>query len=155
MEVLDLQVRLKVLQKTEFEEMSSFGALSKEFVKSLLTAGEILRFSKEEMIFPAGDRADCFYIVLQGSVALFACSSEVKRPIAKVDVGQSFGFASMIGLRSRSYEAQSDGQCTVLQISSSTFGSLYEANPKEFPVFFINLSRDMSRFMAHLAEKSS
>jgi hypothetical protein len=38
-----------------------------------------------------------------------------------------------------------------LRISSSTFAELYDWDPQQFAIFFMNLSRDMSRFLRYSA----
>ncbi|MCB1859578.1 MAG: cyclic nucleotide-binding domain-containing protein [Gammaproteobacteria bacterium] len=155
MKVLDPQDLSKTVSLADCEDMSSFGALSRHFVETLLQSAEIMEFGGDEQIFPAGEKASCFYILLYGGVSLFSGEPGKQRKIADVSLGQSFGFASLIGLRHRSYQARSSGQSIVLRITSTLFASLYERDQKEFPVFFLNLSRDMSRFLAYLAEQAN
>lgn len=153
MDILNVEALRDLVKAEDLDEMSSFGALSHDFIEYLLTQGSIQRFQRNEQVFAAGDRAECFYIVLRGEVALYVGHAADRKLIWKHVRGESFGFASMVGLRPRVCDALVEGHCIVLQVASSLFATLYRTNSQDFAVFFLNLSRDMSRFLQYTAEK--
>ena len=68
MKKIDYATLSTYLPPDAFWEMSAFGALSDSFVQELLTRGDLLATEPGEMLFEAGGRANCFYVVLKGGV---------------------------------------------------------------------------------------
>jgi len=155
MQTLSFEAAAYLVSGDRLQHMSTFGALSEDYVQHLLKAGKLLGFDAAERVFRAGEPADCFYIVLDGEVSLYLGEASNEKLLSKHPVGESFGFASMLGLRPRACDAVVEERCVALQISSEVFARLHEANAKEFAIMFLNLSRNLSRFLSFVTERSS
>jgi len=129
--------------------MSAFGALSDRFIERLLEEGELLRLEKGELLYRKGEQAECFFIILEGHITVFDDKKSGRRDILTMETGESVGFPAMIGLRPRRFSGEASCPTSALRISSSTFAELYDWDQPQFSIFFMNLSRDMSRFLQH------
>jgi CRP-like cAMP-binding protein len=129
--------------------MSAFGALSDVFIERLLARGQLLRLKKGETLYRKGEQADCFFIVMQGHVTVYDDTDLGRHIIRTTDTGESVGFPAMIGLRPRLFTGEASCACSVLRLSSSAFAELYDWDQQQFAIFFMNLSRDMSRFLRY------
>jgi len=155
MQILEPNLVDHLTTDANIQRMSTFGALSEDYVKHLLVVGTLVRFEAGERVFRAGDPAHCFYIVLDGEVSLYLGEASNEKLLSKHTLGESFGFASMLGLRPRACDAVVEDRCTALQISSELFAELHESNAKEFAILFLNLSRNLSRFLSFVTEQSA
>lgn len=155
MQILDPNLVEHLATDDHIGRMSTFGALSQGYVRHLLSVGTLIRYETAERVFRAGEPAHCFYIVLDGEVSLYLGEASNERLLSKHAVGESFGFASMLGLRPRACDAVVEDHCTALQISSELFAELHEANAEEFAILFLNLSRNLSRFLSFVTEQSA
>ncbi|MFC6672725.1 cyclic nucleotide-binding domain-containing protein [Marinobacterium aestuariivivens] len=131
--------------------MSAFGALSDAFIERLLERGQLLWLRKGETLYRKGEQADCFFIVMEGHVTVYDDTDLGRHIIRTTDTGESVGFPAMIGLRPRLFTGEASCTCSVLRISSSAFADLYDWDQQQFAIFFMNLSRDMSRFLRYSA----
>jgi CRP-like cAMP-binding protein len=147
MQTLDLALLNHILPAEAFLQMSAFGALSGEFVEQVLAAGELLRLTEGEQLYHRGERAECFYVVLKGSLEVYQDTETGREVIHTACAGESVGFAAMLAMRPRLFSSAATGECIALKIPCQALTSLQELDSDQFGIFFINLSRDMSRFM--------
>lgn len=147
MQTLDLTLLNAILPTEAFRQMSAFGALSDEFVNHLLAAGELLELTEGEQLYHRGERADCFYVVLKGRLEVYQDRETGREVIHTACEGESVGFAAMLAMRPRLFSSVATGECIALKIPCQALASLPELDGEQFGIFFINLSRDMSRFM--------
>jgi CRP-like cAMP-binding protein len=147
MQTLDLALLNDILPAEAFRQMSAFGALSDEFVEQVLAAGELLGLTEGEQLYHQGERADCFYVVLKGCLEVYQDTETRREVIHTTCEGESVGFAAMLAMRPRLFSSVATGECIVLKIPCQVLASLPELDGEQFGIFFINLSRDMSRFM--------
>lgn len=135
--------------------MSAFGALSDHFVEQVLAGGELFRLAGGEMLYRQGECADCFYVVLKGHVEIYKDTEAGRKVIRTTTEGESVGFPAMLAMRPRLFSGAATGECIALKISCQFLFRLHELDSPQFEIFFINLSRDMSRFMSDCARQSS
>lgn len=75
-----------------------FSALDEAQAMALLRGARVRDYADESLLFSAGDRADHFYVVLRGSVRLFALSEEGDETIIEViGAGNSFAEGAIFG----------------------------------------------------------
>ncbi len=75
-----------------------FSALDEAQATALLRGARVRDYADESLLFSAGDRADHFYVVLRGSVRLFALSEEGDETIIEViGAGNSFAEGAIFG----------------------------------------------------------
>lgn len=149
MQTLELAALDAILPADAFKQMSAFGALSDSFVEQVLARGEVLKLAPGETLYRQGERAECFYVILQGKMAIFQ-DSEAGREVTHTScAGESVGFPAMLAMRPRLLSGEAVSECVVLRISSQSLARLQELDSPQFGIFFINLSRDMSRFLSY------
>lgn len=149
MQTLDLALLSDILPGGALQKMSAFGALSDSFVENLLTSGELLKLTVGETLYHQGERADCFYVVLRGHLAIYQDSDAGREIIHTTGEGESVGFSAMLAMRPRLLSGEATSECIVLKISSQALAKMQELDNQQFGIFFINLSRDMSRFLSY------
>lgn len=75
-----------------------FSALDEAQAMSLLRGAGVRDYAEESLLFSAGDRADHFYVVLRGSVRLFALNEDGDETIIEViGAGNSFAEGAIFG----------------------------------------------------------
>jgi CRP-like cAMP-binding protein len=149
MQTLELAALDAILPVDAFKQMSAFGALSDSFVEMVLARGELLKLAPGETLYRQGERAECFYVILLGEMTIYQ-DSEAGREIAHTScAGASVGFPAMLAMRPRLLSGEAVSECVVLKISSQALARLQELDSLQFGIFFINLSRDMSRFLSY------
>lgn len=153
MQTLDPAMLNDILPAEAFQRMSAFGALSDEFVDHVLAEGELLRLTEGEQLYHQGERADCFYVVLKGCLEVYQDTETGREVIHTTCEGESVGFAAMLAMRPRLFSSVATGECIVLKIPCQVLASLPELDGEQFGIFFINLSRDMSRFMGDCIQR--
>lgn len=151
MEILDPSTLHEHLAADAFAQMSAFGAVSESFVEKVLAEGEVLKLTAGETLYRKGDAADCFFVVLRGHIIVYDDADSGKDVIRTMDAGESVGFPAMIALRPRLFSGDAADDCIVVKVSSQEFADLYIWDPQQFAIFFMNLSRDMSRFLGDTA----
>ncbi|SDG25321.1 Cyclic nucleotide-binding domain-containing protein [Pseudomonas benzenivorans] len=149
MQTLDLAALGDILPADAFKQMSAFGALSDIFVEQVLASGELLKLAQGETLYRQGERADCFYVILQGQLEIYQDSAAGREITHTSSAGESVGFPAMLAMRPRLMGGEAASECLVLKISSQALAKLQELDSQQFGIFFINLSRDMSRFLSY------
>lgn len=138
MQTLDLAQISDMLPAKAFRQMSAFGALSDNFVEQVLAGGELL-------VSPRRTRR-CFSVALKGHLTIYQDTAAGRKVIRTTSEGESVGFAAMLAMWPRLFSGATTGECLALTISCEALARLQELDSQQFEIFFINLSRDMSRF---------
>jgi len=133
-----------------FKECSTFGALTDNAIRFLLTQGELLSLENGEPLFATGGPAEGFYVVLKGQIDTIRRQGQEDIPIQAFNVGEQIGYVSMIGLFPRLGAARANGETELLCISSELFYQLHLQFPFDFGVLLLNLSREMARTIGKL-----
>jgi CRP-like cAMP-binding protein len=145
MKVLDGQSLLAEVGLESFKRGSTFGALSDEAIRFLLTRGRILSLADGEALFHVGDKADSFFVALEGQLDGFRESHSKEVPVLTITFGEQAGYVSMIGLFQRIADAQAHGPTVMLEITSAVFHQMHEELPFDFGILMLNLSREMAQ----------
>ena len=154
MQILDTALLCDILPAGAFRQMSAFGALSDNFVENVLAGGELLKLAEGDVLYRQGECADCFYVMLKGHLAIYRESDSGREVIRTTSEGESVGFPAMLAMRPRLFSGVATDECIVLKISCQSLSRLQELDSQQFGIFFINLSRDMSRFLGDYAHRS-
>jgi len=139
-------------------QVSVFGALSEAGIEFLMTRGRILQLDAGEVLYEPGDRGDCFYVVLQGSLSFYQQHEGQLAHVRDLEVGEEMGFCAMIALHDRVGRPVAAGPCLVLEVTSGQFYDLHEERPTDFGLLLLNLARGMARTLRdvsdHVAEQA-
>ena len=145
MKILDGQSLLAESGLDTFKRGSTFGALSDEAIRFLLTRGRILSLADGEALFHIGDAADSFFVVLQGQLDGFRESHSKEVPVLTITFGEQVGYVAMIGLFQRLGDGRAHGPTVMLEITSDVFYQMHKELPFDFGILMLNLSREMAR----------
>ena len=144
MKILDGQSLLAESGLDTFKRGSTFGALSDEAIRFLLTRGRILSLADREALFHIGDTADSFFVVLQGQLDGFRESHSKEVPVLTITFGEQVGYVAMIGLFQRLGDALAHGP-TVMLMTSEVFYQMHKELPFDFGILMLNLAREIAR----------
>lgn len=150
MKKLSVEQLGEILDPTELNEGSIFGALSDAATRFLVEQGEILSVAAGEVIFSAGDPGDSFFVVCDGCLDFYKHYEGRRVNTRSVGQGGELGFVAMIALQPHSGDAVAATDCVLLEISSLVFSQLHEQHPQDFGLMTLNLSRDMARVINQL-----
>jgi CRP-like cAMP-binding protein len=150
MKKLSVEQLGEILDPTELNEGSIFGALSDAATRFLLDKGVILSVAADEVVFSAGDSGDSFFIVCDGCLDFYKHHEGRRVNTRSVGKGGELGFVAMIALQPHSGDAVAATDSILLEISSLVFSKLHEEHPQDFGLMTLNLSRDMARVINQL-----
>ena len=128
-----------------FREAPVFGALSPAAIEFLLDNGRVLELDRGDVLFEPGDRAEKFFVVLQGALSFYHFHRGQYAFLRDHLFGEEIGYVAMIALHDRIGRAAARQDSRVLEISSGLFYRLHKAMPADFGLFVLNLSRAMAR----------
>lgn len=106
-----------------------FGALGAE-ARAGLSAAPRVRLRKDEVLFSAGDDAECVYLVLEGEIALEIDGAAGKSVcVATVAKGGVFGELGALDGKPRSVAARAAEPALLLSIKATAFRALIRTHP--------------------------
>ena len=153
MQTVALERLLENYSKEYFRELATFGALSDETIRWLLTEGCILKLDKGDTLYQAGNQVQAFYVILCGQLSLFMPHGDELVLTCHYGVGEQIGFSAMIALHKRYNTAIADRDSFVLEIPVDRFHELHIRSAQEFGVLLLNLSREMARTIASMGDQ--
>jgi eukaryotic-like serine/threonine-protein kinase len=106
-----------------------FENFSKEQVKEILNASNILKVRRGKVLMSEGEIDDTFYIILSGKVAV----NKGPRTIAFLSRGECFGEMSYLSGQSRAANVVAETDCILMKIS----GTLLDKSPDTIQVLFL------------------
>ena len=92
--------------------VSFFNAFSKNQVRELVTASNIVRIGKGKVIIQEGDTDDVFYILISGKVNI----QKGSRSLAIVGPGECFGEMAYLASQPRSATVVAETNCTLMKM---------------------------------------
>lgn len=99
-----------------------FGGLSPLVLEKLMADAVALTCERRTLLFEAGAAADCFYIVLEGQVKLFALTPDGRESILEIFTPvSSFGEAAMMSQTSFPLHAEVIEDATVIKVGRRAF----------------------------------
>lgn len=132
---------------------STLGALSEDALLYLINQGELLEMTVGETLFRMDDPVDCFYVILDGSIAFYKPCNEGRTHIRDYNFGMELGFVAMIGLHNRVGDAEAAMPTIILKVTCDLFNDLHQHLPNDFGILLLNLSREMSRRLRDADER--
>lgn len=124
-----------------------FSGLSRETVVNLIGAATVHCYEQDQLLFSAGDAADAFFIVLEGSVKLFALGADGSETIIEiVGAGASFAEAAMFASASFPLECEAIEETRLVKIHRNDF--LRRLNDE--PSLALQILASLGRWQLHL-----
>jgi len=116
-----------------------FMGTSMNFVKKFMDISEMSSHKKGEVLFSENDRAEIFFILLNGRVRLSA--GKPKQVVYNAERnGEAFGWSSLIGRKVYSASAECLEPTKLLKTSSKQLAVILEEDPENAMIFFKQLS---------------
>jgi len=119
-----------------------FESFTKEQVKEILNASNVIRVMQKKVVVAEGEIDDCFYIILSGRVVV----KKNKRAIATIGRGECFGEMSYLSGETRAATVVADTDCILLKISATLLDRSSESIQLRFlKKFAMTLLRRLSQ----------
>ena len=115
-----------------------FRAFTKDQVRELVTASNVIRVSAGKIIIQEGDTDDVFYILLSGSVTVM----KEGKAIATLDQGECFGEMAYLASQPRSATVAAKTSCSLLKIKA---GLLNKSSESVQLLFFRRFANILAR----------
>lgn len=135
---MTLQEESSFLSKVPF-----FQALEPSRLKLLAFTSDMVNFQHGEIIFKAGDPADCAYVIMEGEVEILSVVDE-ESVVSVLQLNQIFGELALLNDEPRSATLRAKGELKVMKISESLFMGLIRESPK----LALNVLRQLSQKLA-------
>ena len=130
-----------------------FLGMGHECLKKAMALSERLSLPEGNVIFSQGERADHFYILIEGCVALqVAGSGDVYEGCR---VGELFGWSSLIGDDAYTATATCTAPCLLLRLPAERFHELLKEDPEAMVVFYEQLARALGKRLLACYERGS
>ena len=99
-----------------------FEGLPQESLAHLLEGASVRSYEDDTLLFSAGDRADCFFVVVEGAVRLFALNEDGSESIIEIfSTGASFAEAAMFASGRFPVNAEAMAGTRLLRIDAAIF----------------------------------
>lgn len=109
------------------QSLPLFDGIQTEVLCRLLADSATITRQRSTLLFSAGDQADCFYIVLEGAVKLFALAQDGRESIVEIfGPGTSFAEAAMLSIGQFPLHAEVIEDATLIRVGRRAF--LYTLN---------------------------
>ncbi|MBN2192180.1 MAG: AAA family ATPase [Polyangiaceae bacterium] len=119
-------------------EVSLFDGIRREVLQALLNESEVVTGRTGDLLVEGTDRAECFYVVLSGTVELF----RGERGGARIPEGAVLGEVPfLLGAARTSRVLAASDDARLLAISQRSLEALTESNPRLALQLVVNLSR--------------
>jgi CRP-like cAMP-binding protein len=111
------------------ERVPSLALLGRPALRILAIGAESRQLQPEELLFSAGEEADCGFVIQRGSLALKPNTSDVSAQEAIVKPGTLVGELALLTDSLRPVTARAIESSTVMRISRSLFLKMLEGFP--------------------------
>src|SRR5262245_60486255 len=123
--MMDLETRCEVLGSSAY-----FRAVPKERLKEFVKTFRVRSYSRGDVIFRKGDRADGLCVVLTGSVRTILNSSDGRQQVLKVfGPGRTFGDVSVFDGDTHPAEAMAMAESEIAVVPRAQLLDLLRSNP--------------------------
>jgi CRP-like cAMP-binding protein len=121
------------------QQTDLFRGMSKDFVKKIYDKRVKESFTEGETIFPEGEKAKYFYILLKGRVKLEV--GEIRQLVYTLEhPGEAFGWSSLVGRETYSASAKCMTDTKLVKFDRDEFLTLLEEDPTNGLQLFRGLS---------------
>ena len=127
--------------------MAVFGALNEQTLELITRLAVPVRKAAGEHFFLEGDAGDDMYVLRSGEVEIYKTWRSEERMLALMKAGDCFGEMALVDLFPRSASARAAKDCEALQIAPTVPQAIYAADPEQFTLLQMNMSREISRRM--------
>lgn len=146
----------KLIGKEDLELVSqapSFSELSKKEVSRLMANATVRRLPRNTLLFSQGDKADRFFVVLEGKVKLFTAMENGDQGVVEViEPIHTFAEAAMFASGRFPVNAEIVEASRLVQVSSEPFFRELQENPNLTFKILATMSRRHRRLLRQISE---
>ena len=132
--------RLRFLQ-----EIPIFGGIDVASLAYLIDHAEHIQIGEGETLFKEGDLDNSVYVLEQGRVAIYRTYQGRQYKLRELAEGDCLGEMALIDCKPRSATVIATEPCRALKISVAQMGELYNLNPEQHALIYMNLAREVCR----------
>lgn len=121
-----------------------FKDLRQEAINEISEAAVEESYEKGTVLFSVGDPAKHFYILVEGNVEL-AVGDGATSHYAVTNIGESFGWSSVVGRSGYSASARCVARSKMLKISGSDLERVFDAHARSGRVFYRRLAEALGQ----------
>ena len=126
--------------------VSLFEGLAREHLRLLAFGSDNLHFPAGEILYREGDKAECAYVIVRGSVVLFRERQGELRELAVMQTGALLGEMALIHDTTRMTSARADATVDIIALNRKLFRRLLE----EYPIVAARLHQRITHDLQEL-----
>lgn len=120
---------MDLVQETDLlRKIPMFAKLDISRLKLLAFTSEMLIFESGDILFHAGDTADCAYVIMEGTVDILTDTENGTVVASTLEQNQLFGELALLNSAPRSATLRAQGQIKVMRITTEMFLKLLSEN---------------------------
>ena len=120
---------MDLVQETDLlRKIPMFAKLDVSKLKLLAFTSEMLTFEDEDIVFHAGDTADCAFVIMDGAVDVLTDTESGPVVALTLQQNQLFGELALLNSAPRSATLRAHGQIKVMKITTDMFLKLLSEN---------------------------
>lgn len=116
-----------------------FWGISQNVIQSITAKAVRQEFQAGDIIFKAGDPADCFYVLIKGRVRLELRPTQ-RKVYSSDRVGEIFGWSALIGRKQYSATVICEQQTMVLKFHRKNLHHLLDQDVESATIFYKQLA---------------
>jgi CRP-like cAMP-binding protein len=116
-----------------------FWGISQNVIQSITAKAVRQEFQAGDIIFKAGDPADCFYVMIKGRVSLELRPTQ-RKVYSSDQVGEIFGWSALIGRKEYSATVICEQQTMVLKFHRKNLHHLLNQDVESAMIFYKQLA---------------
>ncbi|MEJ2155398.1 MAG: cyclic nucleotide-binding domain-containing protein [Desulfobacteraceae bacterium] len=116
-----------------------FWGISQNVIQSITAKAVRQEFQAGDIIFKAGDPADCFYVMIKGRVSLELRPTQ-RKVYSSDRVGEIFGWSALIGRKEYSATVICEQQTMVLKFHRKNLHHLLNQDVESAMIFYKQLA---------------
>jgi hypothetical protein len=149
-EVLGLQLRQSLLENSAF-----FRGLNSWQARRVILASIIEKYQPGDFIVRDGELGSTMYVIIGGEAEVWNEQSGVRRQLARLGIGESFGEVALVSQRPRVANVSALTATSVLVLNQETLRSLSRFSPYLAAHLFLNIAKIIGDRLAKLIDQSA
>lgn len=127
------------------QAMPLFGGVSEASLRLLLGSSRKLVLASGEFFFRENEPGTSMFVLREGRVAIVKSWGSRNHLLRYLEAGDCFGEMALLDLYPRSASILAVDKCTAIEIPADSLHQLYQQDPEQFALIFMNIGRELSR----------
>jgi CRP-like cAMP-binding protein len=126
------------------DQADLFEGMDRLFIRGFMALTAKERYAKDDLIFHAGDRADFFYILMEGGVRISIGDDEVEVYTIS-NAGEAFGLSSILDRKYYFASASCAEPTQILKIEGSILNQFLQDHPNNSSIFYKRIANRLAQ----------